>query len=145
MPVTRCCSAMTNSTRHSKQALSRKILELEKEVKSGMHKLMMLKVELGLLEAQELEPNPDWIRPEYVKIRTITQAVVNALEHNRYDGVKLGEFEKYLTAAELPFHKPTVTATLGRLKRAGKVIRCEGGIWKLNTLGNRGDSENKAN
>lgn len=122
-----------------------KIKEQNERFHEEMEKLVQLRVELEMRRRAETENKKyDWLKPEYVKIRTITQAVLNALEHNPLNGVKLSEFEVYLKSQDLPFHRPTVSATLGRLKRDERIIRTTGGRWKLNTPVNKPQEDKQA-
>lgn len=150
MVFVRCCcacyayarkeAAVQNDIDHK---LTAKINAETIHLKQTLDRLVELRVEQELRQMGKPDADSNWLKPELLKIRTVTDAVINALEHHQYDGLRLKEFKKYVTTLNLPFHKPTISATLGRLKRNNKVVRESGGLWKLVTYANRPEEEKK--
>jgi hypothetical protein len=81
---------------------------------------------------------PQWLRP--AKRGSLAEITMNALRHDLYTGLKFAQIEREIERTGREVHKPSLTATLGRLRRSGKIVRRKG-RWKIVTYADREPEE----
>jgi hypothetical protein len=117
--------------------LEKQIQSLSATLQETLQQLAEAKTELEIRRQLAYGIVPKWLRP--AKRDSIAALAMNILTQN-WQGLKFAEIEREIQRAGREVHKPSLTATLGRLKRDKKIVRRKG-RWKIPTFSDRPEPE----
>jgi G3E family GTPase len=113
--------------------LQERIQSLNSTLQETLQQLAEAKTELEIRRSLAYGIMPTWLRP--AKLKSLAEIATNVLAHN-WQGLKFAEIANEIQRAGREVHKPSLTATLGRLKREEKIVRSKG-RWKIATYANQ--------
>lgn len=117
--------------------LERQIQSLNATLQETLQRLAEAKTELEIRRQAAYGIVPKWLKPK--NRASIAETTMNILNQN-WQGLKFAEIEREIRRSGREVHKPTLTATLGRLKRDEKIVRRKG-RWKILTYSDRPEPE----